>query len=682
MHLTQNWEIRKPGASSRGGVVASQNRTAAQIGAEVLAAGGSAVDAVVATAFALAAVEPWNSGLGGIGFMVVHQADAGRAEVVDFGPIAPRGLDPAAFPLTGEMRTELFTWPQVVGDRNIHGPLSFMIPTAVRGYALAVERFGRMPWRELVASAIPLARSGLPVDWFTTVKVASAAADLRRYEESRRVWLPDGLPPVCPADADNLSLPLGRLAETLERLAEAGPDDFYQGEIARSIVADTRAAGGVLSAEDLAHCRARIVPALDVPYRSATFQTAPGMTAGPTLAGILGRLAERRFAGTPDAAYFETVIEVLRHAYVERLAGMGDIEAGSPTSTTHVTAADRQGGIAALTTTLLSSFGSRYVLPGTGILMNNGVMWFDPQPGRPNSIMPGRRALTNMCPVVAARDRRPWFGARRVRRAAHPRRGVAAGELCRRFRHGPAGGGAPPARRCQRQRSDRHRPPPAGGNRRAAVGSPRRRTRRARGLSGPLRLSEPGPAWGGRVQPRDFRRDVAVVGRRGGARARVRAATLFALLVLPSTALFALDAPGLAGKWTTTEPPINLAHIDFGEINGRGEAVGYHHRANGVDPQGSRVQRIVQPPDESGVYRARVTLRDPATGMWVDKKAPSTFFPDALSDNEVVDAVLAAFRDGRKRGDGRFIGASGHGFAVEGWYQNGRINAAYPLRGP
>ena len=133
MHVTQNWEIRKPGVSSRGGIVASQNATAAGVGAEILAAGGTAVDAAIATAFALAAVEPWNSGLGGIGQLVVHQAGAERAEVVDFGPISPNGLDPAAFPLTGEMRTELFTWAQVAGDRNMHGPLSFMIPSAVRG---------------------------------------------------------------------------------------------------------------------------------------------------------------------------------------------------------------------------------------------------------------------------------------------------------------------------------------------------------------------------------------------------------------------------------------------------------------------------------------------------------------------------------------------------------------------
>ena len=163
----------------------------------------------------------------------------------------------------------------------------------------------------------------------------------------------------------------------------------------------------------------------------------------------------------------------------------------------------------------------------------------------------------------------------------------------------------------------------------------------------------------------------------------MRAATLFALLLVPAAlSPRGLEAPGHAAKWTTSDPPINLAHIDQGEINRHGEAVGYHHRSNGVDPPGARVEWIVQPPDGSGVYRARVAVRDPMTGVWIDKKAPSTFFPDAMSDDEVIKAVLAAFQAGRKRSDGQFIGASGRGFAIEGWYQNGRINAAYPLRGP
>src|SRR5436190_3273951 len=408
--LMQNWVVRKPVAASRGGVVASQNGAAATVGAEILAAGGTAVDAVVATAFALAVREPWNSGLGGIGFMVVHPPGGGRVEVVDFGPVAPAGLDLAAYPLTGETRTELFTWPRVEGDRNMHGPLSFSVPSAVRGHAAAVERFGRTPWRDLVAPAAALARTGLPVDWYVTLKTANAAEDLRRYDESRRVWLPEDLPPVVPSNGEAPSLRLGRLGETLARLAEVGPDDFYTGEIARAIAVDVRAGGGVLSAEDLAACQPRIVPSLEIPYRGYSLHAARGLTAAPTLADVIDRLSSRRFPQAPDAVYFETLIDALQQAYHNRLAGLGDTQPPGESCTTHITAIDREGGIAALTTTLLSSFGSRYVLPQTGILMNNGVMWFDPRPGLPNSLGPGKRALTNMCPLVGARDGRARFG--------------------------------------------------------------------------------------------------------------------------------------------------------------------------------------------------------------------------------------------------------------------------------
>jgi hypothetical protein len=160
------------------------------------------------------------------------------------------------------------------------------------------------------------------------------------------------------------------------------------------------------------------------------------------------------------------------------------------------------------------------------------------------------------------------------------------------------------------------------------------------------------------------------------------AAGLFALLaVLLPADLFARDIVP-AGKWTATNPPINFAHIETGEINRRGEAVGYHHRSNGVDPPGARVLRITQPPDANGVYRARVALLDPTTREWIDKRSSSTFSPDSMSDDQVIRAVLAAFHQGQVRRDGEFTGASGHGFAIEGWFQGGRIAAAYPLRGP
>src|SRR6185437_15550901 len=133
----------------------------------------------------------------------------------------------------------------------------FVVPSAVRGYARAVERFGRLPWRDLVAPAAALAKEGLPVDWYVTLRVANFAHDLRRYDESRRIYLPGDLPPVVPSSGPAPALSQGRLADTLARLAEHGPEDFYTGDIAAAIAADVKAAGGVLSAEDLAECRPR-----------------------------------------------------------------------------------------------------------------------------------------------------------------------------------------------------------------------------------------------------------------------------------------------------------------------------------------------------------------------------------------------------------------------------------------
>src|SRR5439155_22635860 len=123
---------------------------------------------------------------------------------------------------------------------------------------------------------------------------------------SARIWLPGGLPPVCPPNGEPPALVNARLAETLARLAECGPDDFYQGEIAAAIAADVGQGGGVLSADDLAQCQPRIVPSLEIPYRGYSLHAARGLTAAPTLADVLDRLAGKRFAQAPDAVYFET----------------------------------------------------------------------------------------------------------------------------------------------------------------------------------------------------------------------------------------------------------------------------------------------------------------------------------------------------------------------------------------
>src|SRR5690349_17629799 len=192
-HSTQNWQLSKPAATGRRGMVVSQCQDASEAGVAVLDAGGNAIDAAVATALALAAVEPWNSGLGGVGHAVVHRAGQVRAEAVDFGPTAPAALDAKRFKLTGRLAADLFAWPQVEGDANIHGPLSFVIPSAVAGLAEMHGRWGRLPLAELAVPSVALARRGLPQDWYTTLKIAVSAPVLRNYPESARIYLPDGL---------------------------------------------------------------------------------------------------------------------------------------------------------------------------------------------------------------------------------------------------------------------------------------------------------------------------------------------------------------------------------------------------------------------------------------------------------------------------------------------------------
>lgn len=419
-HRTQHWHLTKPAARGRGGIVVSQSRDAAEAGVAVLDAGGNAVDAAVATALALAAVEPWNSGLGGIGFALVHPAGQERAEVVDFGPVAPRGLDPSRFRLTGRTAQDLFAWPEVEGDANVHGPLSFAIPSAPAGYALLHERWGALPLAEVIAPAVALARRGLPQDWFTTLKVANAASVLRLYPESARVYLPDGLPPVPPYQGTPGFFQLGNLPATLERLARAGLRDFYEGEVARAVAADAAAMGAVLSAEDLRRCQARLRPATEVAWRGRVLQLAGGLTAAPTLARVLERMASAPYADRPSPAWYVTLARALKAAYAERLSELGETEPpGADTCTTHLTVCDAAGTMVAVTSTLLSSMGSKVVLPRSGVLMNNGIMWFDPRPGQPNSMAPGKRPLTNMLPVILRDGARPWIaggasGGRRI----------------------------------------------------------------------------------------------------------------------------------------------------------------------------------------------------------------------------------------------------------------------------
>ncbi len=423
-------QIRKPAVTSRGGIVAAQSRKAAEVGASVLEAGGDCVDAVIATTFALGVLEPWMSGVGGGGAMVLYRARENRVEVIDYGMRAPLGLRGEDYPLTGDgAASDIFPWPRVKDDRNLHGPGSIAVPGVVAGMEEAFSRYAKMPWRELLQPGVELAGKGLEVDWWTTLMIAGSAADLRRYPASAAAYLQDGLPPNPQwGIRSEVRLPQRRLKATLSHLAAAGPRDFYEGDLAKTIAADVQAGGGALSLQDLASFRAHGRDALTIPYRGGHVYATPELTCGPTLAHTLRVLqsslsSERR---EPDAAAYSAYAQALQSAYRERLQDMGDTDGRralgaehlAPACTTHFSVVDRDGNMAAVTQTLLSLFGSKFVLPQSGITMNNGIMWFDPTPGGPNSLGPGKRCLTNYTPVVAeaADGRRFALGASGGRR--------------------------------------------------------------------------------------------------------------------------------------------------------------------------------------------------------------------------------------------------------------------------
>lgn len=411
--------VRKAVIATRGGVVAAQHRRAAEVGAAVLEAGGDAVDAAIATSFAIGVVEPWMSGPAAGGTMVLYRAQAGSAKVVNFGCRSPRELDPADYPLSGLGKSsDLFPWPSVVDDRNVFGATAVAVPGVVSGMDLAHRLFGSLPWRDLVTPAAQLAEDGLIVDWYTSLLTGANARALARDPDTAKLFLDDGRWPLA---GDWTALTEQRLdqrafAATLRQIAEYGADAFYRGDVARALVADVREKGGCLSLADLEAYQAEIVDPLVVTHRGGRVWAAPGLTGGPTFGRALEQLARELSpsAGRPGASTYAAFARSLESAFQARLESMGDHESPkAPGSTTHFSVVDRHGNMCAVTQTLLSIFGSKVISRSTGLLLNNGIMWFDPEPGKPNSLAPGKRCLANYCPVIGedAAGRRFALGA-------------------------------------------------------------------------------------------------------------------------------------------------------------------------------------------------------------------------------------------------------------------------------
>jgi gamma-glutamyltranspeptidase/glutathione hydrolase len=362
------------------GLVVAASQPAADAGAAALAAGGNAVDAAVATGFALSVVDPPNCGVGGYGgFLTVLPADGDPLQV-DFNTWPPAAVDPGRFRLPGDPA------PLADGGRGVAPP------AVVPGLLEAHAGFGRIARAEVVAPAIALAADGFAVGGDLARAFAEHWELRERRAEFGRVFFPGGGPL---AAGERLVQP--DLAGTLERIASDGAQALTEGPIAEAVCAAVQADAGVLEPDDLRRAQIAVAPAVGVELGSATvYGAAPGTSGAGVLFAALERLDAAALGANRSRAYVDELARVLAAAWDTRT---GEARAAlRARHTTTMCAADADGGLAALTFTHGSLwFGSGLVVPGTGIVLNAGANLFAHGPDGP-------RAVTNMSPLVIRQE--------------------------------------------------------------------------------------------------------------------------------------------------------------------------------------------------------------------------------------------------------------------------------------
>ncbi len=430
------------------GMVTAQNRLAAETGAQILADGGNAIDAAVATGFSLAVTLPRAGNLGGGGFMLIHDAANDENIAIDYREMAPQKATRDMYlDENGDLDT----------NRSRFSHLAAGVPGTVSGFYTAHKKLGRLPWKQLLQPAIKQAREGIVVSY-----------DLAEYLRARKGYLcrnaaacgyyykSDGTP----YEAGEMLVQTD-LATTLERIAEQGPDAFYKGDVADLIVAEMKRGGGLVDAASLAAYKPAIRQATTGSYRGYDIVTMPPPSSGgihvvqmlnilehfPVAnmgAGsadsihLLAEAARLAFAdrseylGDPD--HYDVPDQWLTSkAYGEQLAATIDMQKARDSNdvlpgveplyesedTTHFSIMDSEGNVVANTYTLNFSFGSGIAVPGAGFLLNNemddfsakaGVMnAFGMLGGDANEVAAGKRPLSSMTPTMVFADGEPWF---------------------------------------------------------------------------------------------------------------------------------------------------------------------------------------------------------------------------------------------------------------------------------
>ncbi|MEQ1907876.1 MAG: gamma-glutamyltransferase [Vicinamibacterales bacterium] len=424
---------------SKAGIVASQSEIASKIGADVIRDGGTAIDAIVATGFALAVTHPTAGNIGGGGFIVYRPA-SGAPVAYDFREKAPGNASATMWAPGGKYDPQL--------HHNSH--LAVGVPGTVAGLHLAWKEQGKLPWRRLVDPAIALARDGFTVSDGLTRSLKGVQPQMAKYPASVASFTKNGVPYEA---GETLKQP--DLAKTLERIAANGPAGFYEGETAALIEKEMRANGGIINRDDLKNYKAvRRVPVSGT-YRGYEIVAMPppssgGVTMIEALNILEGYDLKKMGANSADAVHL--MAESMKRAYADRARYLGDPDfnkdmpidrliskahadelrktinlkrttPSSPTKfdwphesneTTHVSIVDGNHNAASMTYTLEQGYGVKIVVPGGGFLLNNEMGDFNAAPGlttaegligtEPNLAAPGKRMLSSMSPTIVAKD--------------------------------------------------------------------------------------------------------------------------------------------------------------------------------------------------------------------------------------------------------------------------------------
>ncbi len=435
-----------PPVRAKHGMVVSSHFLASQAGVKVLQNGGNAIDAAIATGFALAVTLPSAGNIGGGGFMIVHTKD-GKVRAFDFREKAPAAA---------HARMYLDANGEYTAPTNHEGYLAVGVPGTVAGFFLAHEKLGRKPMRELIAPAIELAEKGFAVTWGLHDDFKFLAEEFRKYSASAQVFLKNGTEPYEPGDIWKQP----DLAKSLKRIQQNGRDGFYKGETARLLAAAMKKHGGLITEQDLADYEAKERAPIHGTYRGYDiYSMCPPSSGGTAVVEMLNILEgfDLKSYGFGSAQHVHLLAEAMRRAFADRARHLGDpdfnpdmpiakltskeyaaqlrrsislnrVSASDPvqfneahesSETTHYSVVDAEGNAVVVTYTLEDWYGSKIVAEGLGFLLNNEMGDFNPQPGRtdstgligtkPNLVAPGKRMLSSMTPTIVAKDGKPYL---------------------------------------------------------------------------------------------------------------------------------------------------------------------------------------------------------------------------------------------------------------------------------